>query len=102
MTFLPLIDRELRARARNRVTYWIRFVAVVAGALICLPELLSGEFGTAAGASGKSTFNGLVVIGFLLACCGSFLTADILSRERREGTLILLLLTRVRRFNVLL
>jgi ABC-type transport system involved in multi-copper enzyme maturation permease subunit len=75
---------------------------VLVGALICLPELLSGEFGTTTGNSGKFIFNGIVVIGFLLACCGSLLTADVLSRERREGTLGLLLLTRVRRLDVFL
>ena len=102
MTFLPLIDRELRARARNRATYWTRFAAVLLGALICLPELLSGQFGTAAGKGEKFIFNGLVVIGFLLACSASFITADVLSRERREGTLGLLLLTRVHTLDVLL
>lgn len=102
MTVLPLIDRELRARARNRATYWIRFGAVLVGAIICLPELLSSRLGLTAGNNGKFIFNALVVTGFLLACCASFLTADVLSRERREGTLGLLLLTRVRRLDVLL
>jgi len=102
MTILPLIERELRARARNRMTYWTRFATVLIGAIVCLPELLSGDFGTTAGNNGKFIFNGIVVIGFLLACCGSLLTADVISRERREGTLGLLLLTRVRRKDVLL
>jgi ABC-type transport system involved in multi-copper enzyme maturation permease subunit len=101
MTLLPLIERELRARARSRVTYWTRFAAVAVGMMVCLPELLSGEFGAATGNGGKFTFNGIVVIGFLLACCGSLLTADVLSRERREGTLGLLLLTHLRRLDVL-
>ena len=102
MTFLPLFERELRTRARNRATYWTRFAAVLVGAIVCVPELLSGNFGTTAGSSGKFIFNGIVVIGFLLACCGSFLTADVLSRERRDGTLGLLLLTRVRRLDILI
>jgi ABC-2 family transporter protein len=101
MTLLPLIYRELRSRARNRATYWTRFAAVFAGAVICLPELLSGLSGMTPSAGGKHIFNALVAIGFLLACSASFLTADVLSRERREGTLGLLLLTRVRRFDVL-
>jgi ABC-type transport system involved in multi-copper enzyme maturation permease subunit len=102
MTFLPLFERELRTRARSRATYWTRFTAVLVGAIICLPELLSGDFGTTSGSSGKFIFNGIVVIGFLLACCGSFLTADVLSRERREGTLGLLMLTRVRQLDILI
>jgi ABC-type transport system involved in multi-copper enzyme maturation permease subunit len=102
MTLLPLIERELRAQARKRTTYWTRFGTVLVGVVVCMPELLSAEFGTTGARSGKFFFNGLVVIGFLLACCGSFLTADLLSRERRQGTLGLLLLTRVRRLDVLL
>lgn len=102
MNLLPLVDRELRARARHRATYWTRFGAVLAGAIICLPELLTGEFGTTTGNAGKYIFNGLIVIGFLLSCCASFLTADVLSRERREGTLGLLLLTPVHTSDVLL
>jgi ABC-type transport system involved in multi-copper enzyme maturation permease subunit len=102
MTLLPLIGRELRARARNRATYWTRFTAVLVGAIVCLPELLSGDFGTTAGSSGKFIFNGIVVIGFLLACCGGALTADLISRERRDGTLGLLLLTRVRQLDIML
>src|SRR5690349_19699125 len=99
MTLFPLVERELRARARNRVTFWIRFAAVLVATIICLPELLSGEFGNTGGSSGKFIFNGIIVIGFLIACCDSFLTADVISRERREGTLGLLLLTRVRRLD---
>ena len=87
MTLLPLIERELRTRARSRTTYWTRFAAVALGVVVCLPELLSGEFG-ATGTSGKFIFNGIVVIGFLLACCGSLLTADVLSRERRAAGLV--------------
>jgi hypothetical protein len=101
MTFLPLLERELRARARSRATFWMRFGAVLVAAIICLPELLSGGFGTASN-NGKFIFNGIVIIAFLLACGGCFLTADVISRERREGTLGLLLLTRVRNLDVLL
>src|SRR5262245_52819477 len=102
MTFLPLFERELRTRARNRATYWTRFAAVLVGAIVCLPELLSGNFGTTSGSTGKFIFNGIVVIGFLLACCGAALTADVVSRERRDGTLGLLLLTRVRQLDILI
>jgi ABC-type transport system involved in multi-copper enzyme maturation permease subunit len=102
MTLLPLFERELRARARTQATFWTRFAAVLVGAIICLPELLSGGFGTRTGSSGEFIFHGIVVVGFLLSCGGCFLTADVLSRERREGTLGLLLLTRVRTSDVLL
>lgn len=51
---------------------------------------------------GPAAFYTLVGTAFLLCCAASLLTADVISRERREGTLGLLLLTRVRGFDVLL
>ena len=50
----------------------------------------------------RGAFHGLVGAAFLLCCGACLLTADAISRERREGTLILLLLTRVSRWDVLL
>ncbi len=102
MTFLPVLERELRVRARSRATFWTRFAVVLVAMVVCLPELFSGGFGRSAGSNGRFVFNGAVVIGFLLACGGCLLTADVISRERREGTLGLLLLTRVRNLDVLL
>ena len=101
MTFLPIIERELRVRARSRASYWSRCAVVLMGALACLPQLLwSGPFGTAA-ALGPGLLAGLVIAAFLLCCGACLLTADIISAERREGTLGLLFLTRVRGFDVL-
>jgi ABC-type transport system involved in multi-copper enzyme maturation permease subunit len=51
---------------------------------------------------GKSAFNGLVGTAFVLCCCAGFLAVEGISRERREGTLGLLFLTRVGAFDVLL
>jgi hypothetical protein len=102
MTFLPIIARELRARARSRATYWTRFAVALAGMLICLPQLaMPGLNGTAA-SLGRNVFDGIVAASFALCCCACLLTADAVSSERREGTLGLLLLTRVNRFDVLL
>jgi ABC-type transport system involved in multi-copper enzyme maturation permease subunit len=102
MTFLPIIERELRVRARGQAVYWTRFAVVFVGILIWLPQLIwSGPFGAPA-TMGRSLFNGLVSAAFLLSCGGCLLTADVISSERREGTLGLLLLTQVRTFDVLL
>jgi hypothetical protein len=102
MTFLPLIERELRLRARSPAAYWAHFVAGLAGVLICLPQFTSfGAFATPA-AIGRGVFNGLVGAGFLLICGVCVLTADALNADQREGTLGLLLLTRVRELDVLL
>ena len=102
MTFLPIIERELRVRARSRATYWTRFAVVLTGMLVCLPQWMwSGPLGTFA-TLGRSLLNGLVSTAFLLSCGACLLTADVISLERREGTLGLLLLTRVNTFDVLL
>ena len=68
MTLLPLIERELRAQARNRATYWTRFVAGLVGAIICLPELGFGGALVSAGSLGQQVFGGLVETALLLAC----------------------------------
>jgi hypothetical protein len=102
MTFLPLIERELRLRARSPAAYWTRFVVGLAGVLICLPQLTSyAAFGTPA-SIGQGVFHGLICAAFVLICGACLLTADALHAEQREGTLGLLLLTRVRVLDVLL
>ena len=102
MTVLPIIERELRVRARSRAVYWTRFAVALAGMLVCLPQLMgSGPFWAPTNLS-RSLLNGLVCTAFLLSCGACLLTADVISAERREGTLGLLLLTRVTTFDVLL
>src|SRR6266705_3811947 len=102
MTFLPILERELSVWARNRGTYWGRFAVALCGMVVCLPQLgWMGWFGSQP-TIGKHVFDGLVAAGFLLGCCGCFLTADAISVERREGTLPLLLLTRVKPFDIVM
>jgi hypothetical protein len=100
MTFLPLIERELRLRARSSAGYWTRFAVGMAGVLICLPQLTSAAYATAT--IGRGVFNGLVSAAFLVICGVCLLTVGALETEQREGTLGLLLLTRVRVLDVLL
>jgi hypothetical protein len=50
---------------------------------------------------GTFVFNGIVGTAFLVSCSACLLTADAISAERREGTLGLLFLTRVRVMDVL-
>ena len=103
MIILPLIARELRVRARSRATYWTRFAVALAGLVFCLPMAeLSGGPAFAPKAMGHSVFTGIVRAAFILSCCAGFVTVDSISRERREGTLGLLYLTRVKALDVLL
>jgi hypothetical protein len=101
MTFLPILERELRVRARSRGTYWSRFAVALVGLLVWLPQLMwSGPLGFL-GAMGPALLNAVVSAAFVVSCAACLLTADVISSERREGTLGLLLLTRVRAFDVL-
>lgn len=102
MSAWPVIERELRVRARSGATYWFRPAAATVGALIGLPMLfLYGAMGSG-NAIGSSVFNGIVGIAFIMCCGSCVLTADCLSSERREGTLGLLLTTRLKPSDVVL
>src|SRR6185369_8372642 len=104
MTFLPVVERELRVAARRRGTYWTRLLfAVVCAGIVSL--VLMFAWATRGGASGFGAglfyFLTLVVLGFS-ALAGVFLTADCLSEEKREGTLGLLFLTDLKGYDVVL
>lgn len=94
MTFLPIVERELRVAARRRTTFRVRFLAAAAttvlGGLFLAAASLPGRSGT----TGNALFPLLVWLEFAAAAlAGPLLTADCLSRERREGTLGFLFLT---------
>src|SRR5580704_309130 len=104
MTFLPIVERELRIASRRRFTFWGRvgaaaFALVIFGCLQTIAELSRG-MGFKAGAV---QFAVLKWISFLFACsAGLFFTSDSLSEEKREGTLGLLFLTDLRGYDVAL
>ncbi len=104
MTFLPIVDRELRVAARRRTTYLARIVAaalviLIFGGLQVTQSFRGGMFFTA----GQTQFFVLKWLAFLFACAaGVFLTSDALSEEKREGTLGLLFLTDLRGYDVVL
>ena len=103
MTILPLFERELRVRARGPACYWTRFAAALGGMLVSVPALMTNAgLGSSPAQMGAFAFNGLVLAAFILCCVSGFITVDGISRERREGTLGLLFLTRVRVLDVLL
>lgn len=104
MTFLPIVDRELRVAARRHATYWIRVVFAITGTgIIGLAMLLSAMMRTGATRIGGGVFYflSLLALGFS-AFAGVFLTADCLSEEKREGTLGLLFLTDLKGYDVVL
>jgi hypothetical protein len=93
MTWLPIVERELRIRARGQATYWMRFAIAALAAVASAPALAFSGLNEDQALVGRQIFNGLVGAAFLLCCFASLLTADVVSRERREGTLTLLLIT---------
>lgn len=92
MAALPVLSRELLAEARRPFNYWLR---VIAGGLVVAAfatMLLEGD-GTLAerGAPLFAQLNSILFYSILILV--PIMTADCLSREKREGTLGLLFLT---------
>jgi len=97
---LPIVTRELRVASKRRVTYRLRLcVAALAASLIFFGGFLPGWSVTA----GQALF-WFTSFAMLLICgwSGLVLTADSISREKREGTLGLLFLTRLSGADVVL
>ena len=91
---LPIVERELRLRARWRSTYWLRTLAGVGAFTVALFALTVFSFFWGAGQVGKVVFRGLCWSAFVFCLIeGTRQTADLISEERREGTLGLLFLT---------
>ena len=97
---LPVIVRELRMAPRHPFTYWPRVGVAAAVFLILLLFVMAGGFRIG---NGWEIFVRLQqVILLLIWVFVPLTTADCLSRERREGTLHLLALTRLSPVDVLL
>jgi ABC-type transport system involved in multi-copper enzyme maturation permease subunit len=102
MTVWPIIARELRGRARQPATRWVRWAIGFASVLVGVTPLLMPVPMRGPATTGQPVFFGMIAIG-LAVCVGACLAAAAgLSAERREGTLGLLLLTRVRTLDLLL
>ena len=94
MTFLPIVVRELQVAARRRSTFQLRFLTATGATLLGGLFLMVSTLPGALAATGRGLFVALTValLGMALIS-GVVLTADCLSRERREGTLGFLFLT---------
>jgi ABC-type transport system involved in multi-copper enzyme maturation permease subunit len=94
MNVLPVIDRELRTAARQSLTYILRVLGVIALLVVLALFGVQGSIGPEVGGQlfrylHRALFAAIWVLAPLL-------TADAISRERREGTLPLLFLTPLR------
>src|SRR6266487_6086298 len=93
MSLPPVIDRELRLRARQGMTYWGRCAVAAIAVLVCIEEIETANRAFSPALAGAATFHAVSWLGLLVAFAATLVTADCLSRERRDGTLGLLLLT---------
>ena len=103
MTFLPIVERELRAAARRKSTYRIRSWTALLACVISSFTLMFLWLARGRGSLGNPLFTYLTGYAFgLCLLAGVFLTADCLSEEKREGTLGLLFLTDLHGYDVVL
>ena len=106
MTFLPIVERELRVASRKPSTFWVRIAAALVALVIgsgFLVLTMTGTFGFGPASFGKGLFGTLTWLSLAVALsAGLFFTSDCLSEEKREGTLGFLFLTDLRGYDVVL
>jgi hypothetical protein len=100
MTFLPIVERELRTAARQPVTHRMRLIVAGLALVIWFVLAIAGGNPTPSQRAGM-VFGTISILSLGYAMlAGVFLTADCLSEERREGTLGLLFLTDLKGYDV--
>jgi len=103
MTFLPIVERELRLAARQSRTRQLRVASALLAVLVVGLAMVFSEADTGRAAVGSIVFRVLTTVLFVYASLsGVWLTADCLSEEKRDGTLGLLFLTDLRGYDVVL
>ena len=100
MNVLPVITRELRAEARSPFTYWLRVLGAGAVIVAAVFFILLHGFHAEAGGQLFAQLHGALQLAIWLLV--PLLTADCLSRERREGTLGLLFLTPLKALDIVI
>ncbi len=102
MTFLPIVERELRVAAARKSTYRLRLLStmLVAGVSGLFLVIASFDRSTRLGIPLFYTLSIYALVICVLA--GVFTTADCLSEEKREGTLGLLFLTDLKGYDIVL
>ena len=99
MNILPIVVRELRGEARRPINYWLRtFGATVL--TIIFAVFLSNQDDVKSGGDAFSALGFLVFLGIWVVV--PVLSADCISREKREGTLGLLFLTPLKPIEIIL
>lgn len=103
MTFLPVVERELRVAARRSRTYWSRSGAVFVALAGAVWVWWIFNRHAPPQAQSQSLFQTVSLLTFAYALlAGVSATADALSQEKRDGTLGLLFLTDLKGYDVIL
>ncbi|MDB6065086.1 MAG: hypothetical protein JWR26_1294 [Pedosphaera sp.] len=103
MTFLPIVERELRLAARLTTTYRNRMIVAGVVTLVAILMLLIGIMGSVPSRVGAGMFGTLASMAMVFCLFeGVRKTADCISEEKREGTLGLLFLTDLRGYDIVL
>jgi ABC-type transport system involved in cytochrome c biogenesis permease component len=92
MTFLPVVERELRVAARRKLGYWLRVAGAAAG-IVVLGIVLEEHGGNETRLGGALFAYTNAILFFAIWLLVPLMASDCISRERREGTLGLLFLT---------
>lgn len=102
MIALSLVERELRRRARQPMTMWLRLGTATAATLLTLSWTQTATW-LGPAETGRTVFSVLTWLSFgVLLFEGVRQTADGLSGEQREGTLGLLFLTELGGLDIVL
>jgi hypothetical protein len=100
MNLLPVIERELTVHSRQASTHWLRCAVGAAAVMLAVQEVGNAPAGMAG--AGRAAFSSILMLGVFLSMACGLMMGDNLSRERREGTLGLLFLTRLKGSEVVL
>jgi ABC-type transport system involved in multi-copper enzyme maturation permease subunit len=100
MNVLPVIARELQTEARRSSTYWLRTAAAAALGVVAVWIWLGDGLQPARGAElfGRLHQTLFVLVWVLVP----LMTADCISREKRQGTIGLLFLTPLKALDIVL
>jgi ABC-type transport system involved in multi-copper enzyme maturation permease subunit len=104
MTFLPIVERELRIAGRRANVHRNRILTPVLLAIVVIAKAFLVPFPTASAAQwGRTMLETMSALGLVFcALAGVRNTADCVSQERRDGTLGLLFLTDLKGYDVIL
>lgn len=100
MIFLPMVGRELRVSSRATATYWLRVTG--ATALLAAGVIFWVAKGVSYGASWEWFMAMHLTLFWTIWILVPVMTADCISRERRDGTLGLLFLTPLKAWDIVM